>query len=132
MSVRPHDPGDPGPRPVGPGDPAVSRVTYALRDLGIEGQASAEAVLEVLGDGELSQVQRYAVLAAWPRPEQRRATCEVCGGGVMEDPPGLWRHVEAAERAHDAWPGRELISPYHELHDQGDDDPAGVSWAQRD
>lgn len=85
----PHDPGDPGPRPVGPGDPAVSQVVYALRDLGVAGRAPAVDVLAAVSGAGLTRVQVVSVLAAFPTPT------------APDDP----------------------------VHDEGDDDPPGVSWS---
>lgn len=54
------------------GDPDVSRVLYALHDLGVRGRATAEDVLEAAGGAGLDEQQRELVLVAIapiPAPE---------------------------------------------------------------
>lgn len=59
-----HDPGDPGA-----GDPRISQVVYALRDLGVQGQATAIDVLAAAGGAGLTPAQTAAVLAGIRAPE---------------------------------------------------------------
>lgn len=64
-----------GLEPVYPGvsgDPLVSRVLYALHDLGVRGRATAQDVLDAAGGAGLDEQQWELVLAAIapiPAPE---------------------------------------------------------------
>lgn len=64
-----------GLEPVSPGvtgDPLVSRVLYALHDVGVRGRATAQDVLDAAGGAGLDEQQRELVLAAIapiPAPE---------------------------------------------------------------
>lgn len=56
------------------GDPEVSRALYALHDLGVRGQATAQDVLDAAGGAGLSEDQRELVIAAFapmPPPEDQ-------------------------------------------------------------
>lgn len=87
------DPGEPGQR----GDPQVSRVVYALRDLGVRGQATAVDVLNAAGGAGLTPAQVAAALAGfpagrrdWPVPSDSRAGLGPTGGPAYDpgyEPP---------------------------------------------
>lgn len=79
-----HDPGDPGA-----GDPRISQVVYALRDLGVQGQATAIDVLAAAGGAGLTPAQTAAVLAGIRVPEPEPApTPELRPVGPYYVPPG--------------------------------------------